>query len=203
MLVAGREFSDEIIERIHKRVRDDPKVTRSRLSREVGEWLGWHGADGRPKEMSCRVALLRLARRGVIELPAAREVSFAKRANKDAVLDQWCPIVEKTLCELGRVWLIAVDARDAELSKQWWAMMEAHHPLGGGPLCGAQLRYLVASEAGFLGGLSFSAAAWRLAARDRWIGWDEGTRRAGLSQVVANRLPDAGARIEHGLQRGR
>lgn len=186
MLAAGREFSDEIIERIRKRVRDDRNLTRSRLSREVGGWLGWHGADGRLKEMSCRVALLRLARRGVIELPEAREVSFAKRADTDAVLEQSWPIVEKTLSELGRVWLVAVDARDAELSKQWWAMMEAHHPLGGGPLCGAQMRYLVASEAGFLGGLSFSAAAWRLAARDGWIGWDEATRRAGLSQVVAN-----------------
>ena len=39
---------------------------------------------------------------------------------------------------------------------------------------------------GYLGGLSFSAAAWRLAARDEWIGWDEQTRRVGLSQVVAN-----------------
>jgi len=186
MLVGGREFSDEIIKRIRKQVRDDPNVTRSRLSREVGEWLDWRGADGRVKEVSCRVALLRLARRGVLELPEAREVSFAKRAEREAVREQSWPIVEKKLCELGRVWLVAVDARDAELSKLWWAMMEAHHPLGGGPLCGAQLRYLVASEAGFLGGLSFSAAAWRLAARDEWIGWDEGTRRAGLSQVVAN-----------------
>lgn len=186
MLVAGREFSEEIIERIRTTVRDDRNLTRSKLSREVGVWLGWCGADGRLKEMSCRVALLRLARRGVIELPEAREVSFAKRAEREAVLEQSGPIVEKRLCELGRVWLVAVTAKEAELSKQWWAMMEAHHPLGGGPLCGAQLRYLVASEAGFLGGLSFSAAAWRLAARDEWIGWDEATRRAGLSQVVAN-----------------
>ena len=65
-------------------------------------------------------------------------------------------------------------------------MMQAHHPLGGRPLCGAQLRYLVQSEAGLLGGLSFSAAAWRLSARDRWIGWDDASRAAGLSKVVSN-----------------
>ena len=35
--------------------------------------------------------------------------------------------------------------------------MQAHHPLGAGPLCGAQIRYLIACEAGVLGGLSFSA----------------------------------------------
>jgi hypothetical protein len=41
-------------------------------------------------------------------------------------------------------------------------MMHAHHPWGAGSLCAAQLRYLVQSAAGVLGGLSFSAAAWRL-----------------------------------------
>lgn len=65
-------------------------------------------------------------------------------------------------------------------------MMDTHHPLGAGPLCGAQLRYLVESAAGVLGGLSFSAAAWRLFARDRWIGWDDASRAAGLAKIVAN-----------------
>jgi hypothetical protein len=96
------------------------------------------------------------------------------------------PVVELTLGELGRVWLEPVDALAEDLSKQWWEMMEAYHPLGSGPLCGAQMRYLIGSEAGYLGGLSFSAGAWRLAARDGWIGWDEERRKAGLSKVVAN-----------------
>jgi len=39
---------------------------------------------------------------------------------------------------------------------------------------------------GYLGGLSFSAAAWRLGARDQWIGWDEERRKAGLEKVVGN-----------------
>jgi hypothetical protein len=45
---------------------------------------------------------------------------------------------------------------------------------------------VIQSAAGVVGGLSFSAAAWRLAARDRFIGWDEATRAAGLSEVLAN-----------------
>ncbi|HYN80394.1 MAG TPA: IS4 family transposase [Gemmatimonadaceae bacterium] len=136
--------------------------------------------------MSCRVALLKLARRGVIALPDARDLSFAGRAEPDGQPDGAWPVVEMTLAELGEVWLVPVAADDAARSKQWWAMMQAHHPLGAGPLCGAQLRYLVASRAGILGGLSFSAPAWRLAPRDRWIGWDESGRQAGLSKVVAN-----------------
>ena len=94
--------------------------------------------------------------------------------------------IETTLSDLGPVWLVAVDSGQAELSSTWSAMMQAHHPLGAGALCGAQLRYLAACEAGFVGGLSFSAPAWRLAPRDEWIGWDDRIRQAQLSKVVAN-----------------
>ena len=64
--------------------------------------------------------------------------------------------------------------------------MKEHHPLGDKPLVGAQLRYLVKSDKGWLGGLSFSAAAWRLQARDEFIGWDEETRARGLSKIACN-----------------
>ena len=53
--------------------------------------------------------------------------------------------------------------------------MAREHPRGAGPLVGAQLRYLVGSAHGWLGGLGFGAAALRLRDRDRWIGWDEET----------------------------
>lgn len=148
--------------------------------------LEWQGVDGRPKDMSCRVALLKLERRGLIELPASRAVSFARVSEASEWTERAWPAMETTLADLGRVWLVPVDSGQADLSSTWWAMMEAHHPLGAGPLCGAQMRYLVESEAGYVGALSFSAPAWRLSARDTWIGWDDKTRQAGLSKVVAN-----------------
>ena len=148
--------------------------------------MQWQGDDGRPKDVSCRVALLKLNRRGLIELPAAREISFGSPAQAaQAAQSSWLRI-EAPLAQLGRVWLVPVDAGQAELSRAWWAMMQAHHPLGAGPLCGAQIRYLIVCEAGVLGGLSFSAPAWRLAPRDEWIGWDDAARCTGLSKVVAN-----------------
>jgi hypothetical protein len=183
MLVAGREFSNEVIDRIRCRVREDPTLTRTGLSREVCDWLDWRGHDGRVKDMNCRVALLRLQRRGVVELPPARAVGFGE---VNAPLDTRCtwPTVHSTLAELGAVWLVPVEGK--ELSGQWRAMLRAEHPLGDGPLCGAQMRYLVASQAGLIGGLSFSSAAWRLAPRDAWIGWDDSARQEGLVKIVAN-----------------
>jgi hypothetical protein len=192
MHISGRHFSEDILEQIRSRVENDPTLTRTALSREVCTWMEWQGSDGRPKDMSCRVALLELERRGCIELPAAKPVSFARRPENAEPRD-WL-FIETTLDDLGQVWLVPVDSGQAELSQTWWAMMQAHHPLGGGPLCGAQLRYLVACEAGFVGGLSFSASAWRLAPRDTWIGWDDRSRQAGLTKIVCNSrfliLPD-------------
>ncbi len=63
-------------------------------------------------------------------------------------------------------------------------LMEREHPQGAGPLVGAQVRYLIHPEHGWLGGLGFAAAALNLADRDRWIGWDAPTRREHLHRVV-------------------
>lgn len=185
MLLAGRDFTDEIIEQICDAVRSTAQLTRSALSRLVCDWLGWHGVDGRAKEASCRAALLKLERRGVIELPPAREVSFERRNAQPAQAEPIWPQVKAVLSKLGKIELVVVNGNKV-LSRQWRAMMQAHHPLGDGPLCGAQLRYLINSEQGIVGGLSFSAAAWRLGVRDEWIGWSEGTRAARLSMIVGN-----------------
>ncbi|MBI2566753.1 MAG: DUF4338 domain-containing protein [Candidatus Schekmanbacteria bacterium] len=49
------------------------------------------------------------------------------------------------------------------------------------------MRYAIVSAAlGLIGGLSFSAAAWRLSCRDRFIGWTEAARREHLQSVVGN-----------------
>ena len=61
MQVMGRDFSEDILCRIRTRVQGDPELTRSALSREVCDWMQWHAPDGRPKEVGCRVALLKLA----------------------------------------------------------------------------------------------------------------------------------------------
>jgi hypothetical protein len=65
--------------------------------------------------------------------------------------------------------------------------MERFHYLGKGPLCGAQIRYLVkSSQHGWIGALAFSAAQWRLKGRDKYIGWSEAARRANLNRGVCH-----------------
>jgi hypothetical protein len=61
--------------------------------------------------------------------------------------------------------LIKVDTLDR--MRIWNEMMLCEHPQGAGPLVGAQMRYLIDSAHGWLGGLGFGAAAIQLADRDR------------------------------------
>jgi hypothetical protein len=69
--------------------------------------------------------------------------------------------------------------------RTWNELMLGEHPCGAGPLVGAQLRYLIGSAHGWLGGFGFSAAAITLRDRDAWLGWDDATRRARLHRVVS------------------
>lgn len=65
-------------------------------------------------------------------------------------------------------------------------MIHRFHYLGYKRLAGAQLRYLLQAEAGLLGAVGFGASAWKVASRDRWIGWSDSQRKGCLHLVVNN-----------------
>ena len=189
MLVCGQEFTPELLGRINDLVIEQPQLSRRALSRQVCEWLDWRGCDARLKQMSCRVALCKLARAGVLRLPEPRAVLPRARrmACKQVQLREVSAPVKTRLANLGQVELVLVGSRASHAARVWKALMQRHHYLGAGPLCGAQLRYLVHSEHnGIVGALAFSASAWRLSARDRYVGWSEAARARNLALVVAN-----------------
>ena len=74
-------------------------------------------------------------------------------------------------------------ARPAERAV-WNTLIAREHPHGMTTFAGCQVRYLVGSAHGWLAAAGFSAAALRVAARDRWIGWDDEGRRSDLERVV-------------------
>ncbi len=81
VVVGGRVFAPELIERIREAQRANPQWTRCRLAREVCQWTDWRSATGKLKEMSCRKALLKLYRQGRIALPApTRRIEFRAKS---------------------------------------------------------------------------------------------------------------------------
>ncbi len=184
MEICGRKFSESILTRINAEVESSPELSRSELSRRVCQWLDWRDGRGRLKQMSARVALKRLEACGRIRLPPPRRrVPAAQPVTMP--LEEIRPI-ETDLAGLGPVELVLIKEGDRKGNARFRGLLDRYHPLGSGPLCGAQLRYLVRCRQGYLGALAFSAPAWRVAARDRYIGWDEPTRAERLGQVVNN-----------------
>jgi hypothetical protein len=83
-------------------------------------------------------------------------------------------------------------------------LMESHHYLGSLPKIGEALWYVALWRGEWVALLSFSAAAWKCGARDRWIGWNFRHQYDRLKLVVNNsrflilpnwHVPNLGSRI--------
>lgn len=185
MLLYGQEFSKKVLKQIRWTIEQNPLITRRALSRQICERLNWRSANGHLKDMSCRKALLKLNCAGILDLPKiCKSINIAKPINnpvQPAITPLNC-----TLAELGSISVYPVSSHYALDSKIWFALIDQYHYLGKGHICGAQIRYLVKNQQGYLGALSFSSATWALACRDAAIGWSESARRAHLEQVVCN-----------------
>lgn len=188
MLVCKKEFTEGIVGKIREMIILNPAISRRDLSLRVCDWLHWKSLNGKFQEMSCRVALLKLERRGIVKLPQPHSWGCDRSQEKGRTPPVWeIGPVCCSLEELGEVDLVRINSSDSKESKIWNALMETYHYLGSGPLCGAQMRYLIKSRSfGWMGCLAFSAAAWRVRARDSWIGWSEEARKERLSSVVCN-----------------
>ena len=182
---SGRDFSAEDIDEIRDLIRNtDPPLNRQQLSYRVCERFDWRKADGSLKDMSCRVALLRMHREGLIELPAPRRQvkpcrSFARRTEQAEPQS----LLEAGVRELKDLRLELVGRRDSAL---WNEYIDRYHYLGYKPLPGAQLRYFAYAMDRPLALLGFGAAAWKTGPRDEWIGWSRAERHRNLSGVVNN-----------------
>lgn len=181
----GRFFTDQEIEWIRCLIASEEKPNRVGLSRFVCHQFQWLRPDGKPKEMSCRVAMLRMERDGLIKLPPPqkRNGNGRNRPRISSISDPQAAITSSAGA-LGDLDFRPVNKpKESSLYNQ---LIERYHYLGYRPLPGAQIRYLVFSGSRLLAALGWGAAAWRVAPRDRFIGWNEQQRQANLHQVVNN-----------------
>jgi hypothetical protein len=183
--LGGRELTAGDLEIIRVAVREADPPLRSEIARRVCEALQWYDVQGRPKLMSCRVGLLRLHRGGLIALPAPRNGNGNGRGLRQRRIVWPDPqAVSGSVGELSGLCLEGV--ADKAASRLWNGLIERWHYLGYSPLPGAQLRYLIRWDQGILGAIGFGAAAWKVAVRDRWIGWGRTEREASLGRVLNN-----------------
>ena len=138
---------------------------------------------GRWQRASCCAALADLEAAGHVSLPRGRPSRGG--VWRPRVLPHPVAPAAEVPGTVGEVRDLALVRVETDEQRGVWNTLMAHeHPRGAGPFVGPQLRYLVGSGHGWLGGVGFAASARRLRARDVWIGWDETRRRAHLHRVL-------------------
>jgi hypothetical protein len=185
----GEEVSASQLATIREVVALYRGLSRMELAATVCELLGWQRASNRVKARECREWLEKLDSEGRLVLPVKRQgrpVGSKTSVPRTAAGD--CR--DEVTGSVGDVAPVVVEPVVDAAGQRWFReLVGRYHYLGHAVPYGAHLRYLVfgsrpASEV--LACLQFSSPAWRLAARDHWIGWDDATRRRNLARVVSN-----------------
>jgi len=71
-------------------------------------------------------------------------------------------------------------------SRKWREHVERYHYLGWRVPFGANLRYWVRNRDRELACLLWTSPAWKMQARDAWIGWSDEQRKRNLQRIVNN-----------------
>ena len=181
----GRMFTAEELEMIRELIASNPQLNRNVLSGLVCDRLGWLRPDGRRKDMSCRVAMLRMHRDGRITLPPPQKPTGGRKPPPRLTAAS-APRDPLTVSEPALREIALHPIEDRKDSFLWNELVERYHYLGHEPLPGAQIRYLVRWGSHHLAALGFGAAAWKVAPRDSFIGWTPHERQRNLHLIVNN-----------------
>jgi hypothetical protein len=184
-IYCGRDFSRDDIQAIKRLMEQDPSLKRAPLSRRLCELFEWTQPNGELKDMTCRVALLRMQADGLITLPPSQMARIRRRPHfpPTAATDAQAPLLQP-VHELAALTLRPITAAGA--SRLWNEYVARYHYLGYTPLSGSQMRYNVFAGDQLVALLSFGASAWKLAGRDHFIGWQPSQRLKNLQLVVNN-----------------
>lgn len=163
-----------------------PEWSRKRLSRELCQLWDWRNGRRQLKDFAARSFLEKLEQRGLIALPALQLRGRHPRPKPVLGEVSWpTAAVADPLRELQPLAWLQPAGGSPEASR--WAAYVGHYHYLGLQVVGENLRYLVQDRHGRdLACLLFGAAAWRAAARDQFVGWQESQKAAGLSLVANN-----------------
>lgn len=186
---SGRMFTDSEIALICEVVATCRGLTRKELANTISELVGWTRANGSLKEVECLMLLARLEAQGRLRLPAKQQTRPVGSVTSIPHTEAGEPGVPLR----GRVETFAPvcleRVADAGARQRFRELVDRYHTLGYKVPFGAHLQYLISMSRPVptvVGCVQFSSAAWRMQARDRWIGWDDATRAQHLPQVVNN-----------------
>lgn len=182
----GREFSENDIKKIQTIVRENNRLGRCKISNIVCEEFNWYSENGKPKGYVCRELLLTLDKDGYIKLPSADPRSFNRFIKKKYEIEFDEPNYSLT-GKLGDYNSVEIKRVSNKSENTFWQyLVNRYHYLGYNGVIGRFQKYIAYIQSIPVACLGWSDAAWKVAVRDNWIGWDKPTRVAHIKHIVNN-----------------
>jgi Domain of unknown function (DUF4338) len=181
----GRTFGASELELMRQTALEFSALGVTEIARTVCELLEWTRPNGELKNHECRQLLERLQAEGLLKLPEVRKLGGRgpRRADGSGSCEEPA-LVACAASECEPLQLVLVEGPAA--SRRWREQVERHHYLGCRVPFGAHLRYWVCSRERELACLLWTSPAWKMQARDKWIGWSDEQRRGNLQAIVNN-----------------
>jgi hypothetical protein len=181
----GRTFGRDELELMRQIAAQFSALGATEIARTICELLEWKRPSGGLKNHECRQLLERLQAEGFLSLPAMRKLGGRSPRWADGYMP--CPEpapVESAASECEPLELVLVEGK-AE-SRRWRELVERYHYMGWRVPFGANLRYWVRNRERELACLLWTSPAWKMQARDAWIGWSDEQRKCTLQWIVNN-----------------
>ena len=207
LTLQGRRLSPADLHDLRQWVAANPHWSRWRLSRELATRWDWRNDTGVLKDMAARTLLGKLAQRGLLVLPARRQVPTNRMRCGTPLALEWPAPSEPIAGRLAQLKPLRLQEVSGEPAARAWvkAVLARFHYLGFGGAVGENLHYVVRDgQSRPLACLVFGAAAWQCQARDQFVGWTAAQRQHHLGWVANNtrflilpwvKVPDLGSWI--------
>ncbi len=186
--IQGRLLTADDLSAIRDIIASNPGWHRTRISQELCRRWQWVNDNGALKDIAARSMLRKLDSMGLIELPApvrSANNEFRHQPVVPELPEQAKSMITGSLSDFQPIRIQGVNTPDD--TRLFRGLLQQHHYLGyTGPI-GENLQYLFYDRHNrLLGCMLYGAAAWHVADRDHYIGWDASARKRNLSRIANN-----------------
>ena len=184
--VQGRRLSGDDLAAVRVLIEQHSDWHRTALSRHLCELWNWRNGAGRLKDMAARTLLLKLHARGLIELPPPQSRTRRPCAQAPATFQPELSPLAPTPISLKALQPVSLELAHLIGSRRRVRQLLAqYHYRGFNGAVGENVQYLARDVRGQeLAVMVFGAAAWKVAARDQFIGWSAQQRSQRLGWVA-------------------
>jgi hypothetical protein len=180
----GRDLNDKDISFIRATIKKHYAKGRTRISQVLCRAWQWRQPNGESKEYAARDLLLRLEEKGFIELPPRIRRNNNRKKKSFAQIPFF--IKEPLYGSTGDYQGLHVQLIGSQDSYLWDFLVHHYHYLGLPKLVGEHLRHVAFINGQVVACIAWASAAWKVKARDQFIGWNEIRKRKNLHLIANN-----------------